>query len=314
MNQTTASAHPNIALVKYWGKQPGGRNIPVTPSISATLDSLTTTTTVEQSFSDLVVINGRDTHDEKIGSFLKFARSRYEIPPISIKSVSNFPSSSGLASSASGFAALAVSINQAFGLGLEFHELANLARMGSASAARSMLAGFVSLKPVGHSCAVEQIHPKDHWELKVVVAITDPGQKAVSSTAGMARSIATSTFHNAWQRATDRDYQECLEALASRDFSRLSRVAESNCCKMHGLMLSSDPPLIYWKPGTIAALDTLRKLQEEGIPTFFTIDAGPQVKAFCLSEAVDTVEKHLEETPGVSRTITCGLGDEPVVH
>ncbi|MCY3883708.1 MAG: diphosphomevalonate decarboxylase, partial [Gammaproteobacteria bacterium] len=137
---------------------------------------------------------------------------------------------------------------------------------------------------------------------------------AIPSTEGMKRSVDTSAFHTAWQRSTDQDFQECLEALEKRDFSRLSRVAESNCCKMHGLMLSSEPPLIYWKPGTVAALDTMRKLQEEKIPTFFTIDAGPQVKAFCLAEAMDTVEKHLRNTPGVKQTISCGLGDGPVVH
>lgn len=314
MNRATVSAHPNIALVKYWGKRSGGRNIPVTPSVSATLDTLSTTTTVEQSFSDLVVIDGVDTSNEKIRSWLKFLRSRFEIPPISISSDSNFPASSGLASSASGFAALATAIDQAFGLELKFQKLADLARMGSASAARSMLGGIVSMKPDGDACAIDQLHAKEHWDLRVVVAITDPGRKAVSSTEGMERSVAASSFHKAWQRSTEHDYQECLEALDNRDFSRLSKVAESNCCKMHGLMLSSDPPLVYWKPGTVAAMDTLRKLQENGIPTFFTIDAGPQVKAFCLSEAVDIVEDHLQKTLGVTRTITCGLGDGPIVH
>ncbi|MCY3886056.1 MAG: diphosphomevalonate decarboxylase, partial [Gammaproteobacteria bacterium] len=145
--------------------------------MSATLDTLTTTTTVEQSFNDLVVIDGKDTQDGKIKSWLRFARSRYEIPPVCIRSESNFPASSGLASSASGFAALAMSVNQAFGLGLEIHDLANLARIGSASAARSMLGGFVSLKPNGDFCVIDQLHPKEHWALRVVVAITDPGQK-----------------------------------------------------------------------------------------------------------------------------------------
>lgn len=314
MNQATVSAHPNIALVKYWGKQSRGRNIPVSPSVSVTLDTLTTTTTVEQSFNDLVVIDGQDVKNEKISSWLEFARKKYEIPPICIRSESNFPASSGLASSASGFSALAVSVNQACGLGLEDQEVADLARIGSASAARSMWSGFVSLKPAGESCTVEQVYPKEHWDLRVVVAITDPRQKGVPSTEGMERSVATSSFHEAWRQTTEGDYQECLKAVEERDFSRLSRVAERNCCKMHGLMLTSDPPLIYWKPGTLAALDSLRILQEAAVPTFFTIDAGPQVKAFCLPQAADTVEEHLRNTPGVTQTIRCGMGDGPVVH
>lgn len=314
MNQATVSAHPNIALVKYWGKQSGGRNIPVSPSVSVTLDTLTTTTTVEQSFNDLVVIDGQDVKNEKISTWLEFVREKYGIPPICIRSESNFPASSGLASSASGFAALAVAVNQACGLELESVEISELARIGSASAARSMLGGFVSLKPEDESCSVLQLHPKQHWDLKVVVAITDPRQKGVPSTEGMERSVETSTFHEAWRQTTEGDYQECLEALEARDFARLSRVAESNCCKMHGLMLTSVPPLIYWKPGTLSALDTLRKLQEAEVPTFFTIDAGPQVKAFCLPEAADAVEEHLQNTPGVTQTIRCGLGDGPIVH
>ena len=314
MNQATVSAHPNIALVKYWGKQSGGRNIPVSPSVSVTLDTLTTTTTVEQSFNDLVVIDGHDVKNEKIMSWLEFIRKKYGIPPICIRSESNFPASSGLASSASGFAALAVAVNQACGLELEDQEISELARIGSASAARSMWGGFVSLKPAGHSCTVKQVHPREYWDLRVVVAITDPREKGVPSTEGMERSVETSSFHETWRQTTEGDYQECLEALEARDFVRLSRVAESNCCKMHGLMLTSDPPLIYWKPGTLSALDTLRKLQEAEVPTFFTIDAGPQVKAFCLPEAADAVEEHLRSTPGVTQTIRCGLGDGPVVH
>lgn len=314
MSRATVSAHSNIALVKYWGKQSQERNIPASPSVSATLDTLTTTTTVEPSAEDFVAIDGQDIRDEKIFSWLRFARSRYAIGPVRIESGSNFPRSSGLASSASGFAALAVCVNEAFGLGLEDPELVELARMGSVSAARSMLGGFVSLRPKDETCYLEQLHTKEHWDLKVVVAITDPNQKSVPSTEGMQRSKRATAFHHAWQQSTALDFQECCEALKYRDFARLATVAESNCCKMHGLMLSSEPPLIYWKPGTIAALETLRKLQEADIPTFFTIDAGPQVKAFCLSEVADAVEDHLRSTPGVLQTIRCGLGDGPIVH
>ena len=314
MTEATVSAHPNIALVKYWGKNPNDPWLPITPSVSATLDTLTTTTTVREANEDRVTLEGVDVHDAKIANWIAQARTKYGLPSISIATESNFPASSGLASSASGFAALAVAANEAFGLDLDFSALCELARMGSVSAARSMLGGFVKLDPSSHEQMVEQLYSGDHWALRIVVAVIDPTQKRVSSTSGMERSTSTSSYYKSWITDTGNDYRECMAALADRDFPRLSKVAESNCCKMHALMLSSKPPLLYWKPGTMAAIETVGKLQEAGFDVFFTIDAGPQVKAFCVPEVADIVQEKLQDTPGVDHTINCGIGDGPSVH
>ena len=314
MTEATVSAHPNIALVKYWGKKLSDNNIPATPSVSATLDTLSTTTSVREDSRDSISLDGREVQDLKIVNWLARIRGKYPIPPVRIESNSNFPSSSGLASSASGFAALAVATNEAFDLDLDFGSLCELARLGSISAARSMCGGFVSLDPNSDGCIPVQVHPMDFWDLQVVVAIVDPRQKSVSSTAGMERSVSTSTYYEGWTSATESDYQESLLALKNRDFPRLANVAESSCCKLHALMLSSAPPLIYWKSGTLAAIDTIRRLQEANLGVFFTIDAGPQVKAFCLAKDAEVVEEHLNDTLGVGNTIRCGIGDGPSIH
>ena len=313
MTTATVSAHPNIALIKYWGKKTGDGNIPATPSVSATLDNLTTTTTVLTSDCDSVSIDGKSTKDGKILTWLKYARNKYQIPPIDISSQSNFPSRCGLASSASGFVAMSVAINHACNLKLDFQELAELTRRGSVSAARSMLGGFVSLDPSNQSCAPEQLHAATHWPMKVVVAVTDPRQKRVPSTEGMQHSVETSDYYPSWKTKTLDEFRTCQDALARRDFKTLSQVAESSCCRMHALMLSSKPPLIYWNSGTLAVIDCVRTLQQNELAVFFTIDAGPQVKVFCLPSIVDVVEEHIANTPGVAYTLRCGIGSGPTI-
>ncbi len=314
MTSATAHAHPNIALVKYWGKQSGELNIPKTPSVSATLEDLVTTTKVEASSADAIQLNGRRVEDQKILSWLGQVRSRFDIPPVRVESQSNFPASCGLASSSSGFAALTLALDSAFGLQLSKDCLSDLSRLGSASAARSTHGGFVSLVPEGERCVARQLHPGDHWDLRVVVAVTDPRQKDVPSTEGMARSSATSGFYESWCESTEADYRECLNAIKNRDFDQLAAIAEGSCCKLHALMLSSSPPLIYWNAGTMASIDTVRKLQRGGVSVFFTSDAGPQLKAFCTPDSLDTVEEYLKNTPGVAFTLTSSVGGRPTVE
>ena len=314
MRRASASAHPNIALVKYWGKSPDGINIPATPSLSVTVDGLATTASVSEASQDRVVLDGQPTSDVKIAQWLSRLRSSYPIPPVEIDSASDFPANCGLASSSSGFAALTVAINKAFQLGLDGSELSLLARLGSVSAARSMKGGFVSLHPRESDCLPRQVHDREYWGLRIVVAVTDVRSKSISSTEGMRRSEATSKFYDGWRTSTEQDYLHCREALQERDFKRLAEIAERSCCNLHALMLSSSPPLIYWNAGTMAAIGTIRKLQDSSVPVFFTSDAGPQIKAFCLEGSASTVEENLRSTPGVMRTMSCGIGGPPTVQ
>jgi diphosphomevalonate decarboxylase len=96
--------------------------------------------------------------------------------------------------------------------------------------------------------------------------------------------------------------------VAARDFSGLAALAESSCLKMHALMMSSRPAMLYWRPATLAGIEALRELQGSGVPVFFTIDAGPQLKAVCLPEAEGAVAQALSDVPGVVSITSVGLG------
>jgi len=310
---TTAIAHPNIALVKYWGKVPGADNIPASPSLSITLDTLRTHTRIETSNEDLVIINGKPVDDPKISKFLMRLRQVHTIPPLTIDTDNNFPTGAGLASSASGFAALITAINSHCQLGLSHEDCSTWARRGSGSAARSLCGGFSTLtEPLWHA---QTLLDPGMWPLHVVIAITDTSVKSVSSTAGMERSRLTSPFYDAWLASTRIAYERARTAVLARDFNGLATIAEASALNMHAVMLSSQPPLMYWNSGTMAAIQRITGLREQGLAVFFTIDAGPQIKAVCLPEASVTVERALRETPGILGVTTAGLGQAArVIH
>lgn len=303
---TTAQAHPNIALLKYWGKQTRPGNLPATPSLSITLDTLTTTTRVTDGREDSVALNGAVVKEAKIIQALADWRRDYDIPPLTISSQNNFPTAAGLASSASGFAALVTAINAHCALGLTSGKRATLARRASASAARSIHGGFVTLS--GPDWRGEPLMSAQAWPLKVVIAITSTVPKAVSSTDGMAITRRTSPYFDAWVASTESDYPGIREAVLQRDFNQLATLAEANCLRMHALMMSGDPALIYWNASTLRCIQALRSLRETGAKVLFTIDAGPQVKAICEEGDAAKVQDILSKQEGVQQTMVVGLG------
>lgn len=309
MVTTTATAHPNIALVKYWGKADAPGNIPATPSLSITLDGFRTRTSVTlrpDGGPDRIQINGEPKQDDKISVWLADLRSAFTIPPLTIDSDNNFPTASGLASSASGFAALICAINGACDLGLGAAAQSEWARRASASAARSVFEGFATLS--GPEWQAQALAPAAHWPLQVVVAITSTASKATSSSVGMQASKATSPYFEAWTKQTPLDYVAAQNAIKSKDFAALATIAEQSCLNMHALMLSTSPPLIYWQPATLACIHAVHELRADGVPVFFTIDAGPQLKAVCLPQAAAQVEDRLSAIAGVLQTHQLGLG------
>lgn len=316
--QATAQAQPNIALVKYWGKQDIGQNLPAVGSISITLDAPRTRTTV--SFSDRLLqdeflLNGKheasmlgrvstclDTLRALAGSSL---RARVE-------SENDFPTGAGLASSASGFAALVRAGAAALGLDLDTQQLADLARRGSGSAARSLLGGFVELSlpsPGSDSTPVSSLCTANDWPLAVAIAITSSAAKSVGSTEGMERSRLTSAYYPAWVESQEADLARARQAIAKKDFLALAQVSELSCLKMHGLAMASEPGMMYFNGATVECLHRVRAMRARGVPVFFTIDAGPQVKAVCLPDALEQVCLELAGIPGVQKIIPCGLGD-----
>ena len=311
--RASAVAQPNIALIKYWGKQNIAENLPATGSLSITLASLTTRMTVELDDalrSDHLRVNGEpaDRMLPRVSACLDHlvgpARAK-----ANIDSECNFPIAAGLASSASSFAALVVAASHAAGLEVDTLSLARAAGRVSGSAARSLYGGFVELKTSPQEIQVETIRTAEEWPMQVVVAITATGAKAISSGDAMNLSAETSPFYASWVEHQGRDLREARSAVAARDFSALAHVSEHNCLKMHSVMWGSRPPVVYWNNATLACMEAVRALQADGVPVFFTIDAGPQVKAVCLPEAADQVLKALQQTDGVIDTLRSSLGN-----
>lgn len=305
-----ARAQPNIALVKYWGKRDVERNLPATGSLSVTLDSLWTETSVElDERSDSLRINGEERPDllPRVSRCLDAVIGR-DRPKARVDSHSNFPVGAGLASSASGFAALVVAADAAAGLSRDALTLARLAGWASGSAARSLFEGIVALECAGDDIDVQSIAGAGDWPLAVVVAITGDAPKLLSSSEAMIRCAATSPFYPCWVERQQADLQAARRAVAERNFAALAVVAEHNCLKMHSVMWTSRPAIVYWNHATVACMETVRELQRANVPVFFTIDAGAQVKAVCPPDAVDAVRDALQNTAGVTRVTTSGLG------
>lgn len=303
----TALAHPNIALVKYWGKRAGGENIPATPSLSLTLDALATRTAVVPAPADSLRINGARVRDAKVAALLAKMRAAFGFGTVAIASRNDFPTAAGLASSASGFAALVTAIDAAFGLGLDAAERSVWARRGSASAARSVFGGFATLA-ADTDWAAAPLLGKNDWPLEVVVAVVSNAAKPVPSTLGMERARTTSPYFDGWTRSAPQDFAAARDAVRARDFTALAEVAERSCLKMHGLMLSGAPPLLYWNETTLAAIHAVCRLRAAGVPVFFTVDAGPQVKAVCAPGHGAAVARELTGLAGVRRVVCSGLG------
>lgn len=307
-----AVAQPNIALVKYWGKRDGERNLPATGSLSLTLDTLWTKMSVElraAAEADTLSVNGSDD-----GAMLgRVSRCLDRVlgpgrPRAAVASESNFPIGAGLASSSSAFAALVVATSKAAQLDRDTLSLARLAGASSGSAARSFYEGIVELSAGEREIDVRSIASAQDWPLCIVIAVTEAGPKSIGSTEAMLRSAATSPFYRSWVERQDSDLGSARKAVEERDFERLGEVSERNCLKMHSIMWTSRPPVVYWNKATLNALETVRELRRRGVPVFFTIDAGPQVKAVCLPAACESVNAALSATEGVRQVFVSGLG------
>jgi diphosphomevalonate decarboxylase len=312
--RATAVAHPNIALVKYWGKRPGTPNIPAAPSLSITLDGLTTRTTVtfDARFdADVVALNGKRVDDARVIACVDRLRKKASCDQRArIETTNDFPTAAGLASSASGFAALVTAVDGALALDLSAEQRSVEARIASASAARSIHGGFCALDGHGvdsDSWIATALDADPGW-LEVVIAICTTAAKRVSSSEGMRRSALTSPYYDRWRVETKLDFDLARNAVERRDFEKLALVSEASCLKMHAVMLTSLPALHYWNGATLACIAAVDELRARGVPVFFTIDAGPQVKAVCQRGVGEQVATALRALPGVVETRLVGLG------
>jgi diphosphomevalonate decarboxylase len=266
---------------------------------------------------DAIAINGRPAREAeavRVSAFLDLVRKEAGLDcPAEVRTENNFPTASGLASSASGFAALAAAAARAAGLEIPPWRLAQLARMGSGSAARSVFGGFVELaagvRPDGADCLPHELLPHDAWDIRLVIAVNGRAEKAVGSTEGMERTKNTSPYYLSWIETHAVDMDHARRAIHGKNFRRLGEVTESSCFKMHAAIMAAAPPIIYWNGTTVEAIRAVRELREKrGLEAYITIDAGPHVKVLCQARhsreiarslaGIEGVERVMEERPG----------------
>ncbi len=318
MPDATARAGANVALVKYWGKRDEERNLPAVGSISITLGDLVATARVRVGDTGAArflgggeVVSG--TAADRMAAYLDWLGPQLGTNErLTTEVEATFPVGAGLASSAAIHCAVAVAAASALGACVDRSRLSRLARVGSGSAARSIYGGWVEWhrgeRDDGEDSGATQLLGEDTWPLAMVVAIVHDGPKEVPSRDAMRHVARTSALYAAWIEAQPDDLAAMRTAIAARDLTAVGTIAEENCLRMHAITFAARPPVLYWAPATLAAMEAVRGLRTRGCEAYFTIDAGPQVKVLCSPQNVDTVAETMAAVPGVVRTLRSTLG------
>ena len=315
MKETTAIAHPNFALIKYWGKEDSNQNRPAMSSISLTVDSMHSKTTIfrnSQSNRHQLFINGDEELDlskilPPLTYLSQFSKSEDYLV---IESHNNFPTSSGLASSASGVSSLVTAYEAHYDLNLDANVRVEACLLGSGSAPRSLFGGFV-LMDHNNSYRCTQILEKHEWSLDVLICIVSKEPKKISSREGMEISKETSPIYQDWLDINDKHINLALKAIEERDISSLENVTEKNCKMMHEVMKTSVPSISYMTDVTHSCIKVIESLRSSGHQLFYTIDAGPQLKIICDPRSSKIIKDTIIDKTDVVDVIHAGLGDPP---
>ena len=310
-----ASCPSNIALIKYWGKYEG--QIPANPSISFTLSNCKTETKMifrsGEKFSVKTFLAGKEEtkFSEKIE---KYFRSIEKYLPwilqgsFVIETENTFPHSSGIASSASGFGAIAkclMEMDKAFS-GKDFFDVKKasfLARLGSGSACRSVYDGLVvwgEVNEVEGSSDLyavkypnEEIHPIFR-DFNDYVLLIHEGQKSVSSTVGHGLMNTNPYAERRFQEARE-NFVPMKEILKSGDLQAFMKLVEHEALTLHAMMMS-DPAFILMQTGTLQVINKVWEFRKEtNLPLFFTLDAGANVHLLFPSEKKAEITNFIEK-------------------
>lgn len=312
----TAVACANIAFIKYWGNRDQRLRLPVNSSISMNLDGLLARTQVTFDPSlccdDVMTLNGQVQAAalRRVSEFLNHVRKMAELQLYArVTSENNFPMGAGIASSAAAFAALAVAASNAIGLSLSEAQLSRLARLGSGSACRSVPGGFVEWqtgRTEADSYAIS-IAPPEYWKLVDCVTVLKSTHKLVGSTEGHALA-GTSPLQSARVADTPRRFEICRSAILHRDFAALAEIIEQDSNMMHAVMMTSQPPLIYWEAASLELMKSVISWRKTGLPAAYTLDAGPNVHILCEAWAVPQIEARLKEMSFVEQVLVAPPG------
>jgi len=328
--KSSAIAYSNIALIKYWGRSldhDPNLNIPSNDSVSMTKYGLTqgmhlqTHTTIDFSDAheeDIAILEGKVLIGRKMERILKVVDPLRKYANIDWKfkmmSKNDFPTQAGLASSASGFAALTIATVNALGVDFSREEISTYARLGSGSATRSIHGGFVHWrKGNSHETSfAEQICGPHEFSMNAVIAIIHEGKKDVTSDVGH-ESAHTSPFNKVRIERSQEQVKDIKKAILDDDFSKVGKIAEESSKYMHAVMMTSSPPLFYWHPDTMRLVKSIQEMRKGSLECYFTIDAGPNVHCLCRLEDVYELQKMLEEMECVNKTILVEPADDSYV-
>ena len=304
----TCFAPVNIALIKYWGKRDTKLNLPVTNSLSIALPNKGTTTTlrVNHLANDRYMLNGilLDSENEfskRLNIFcdhFRFAENWH----FDIDTHNNIPTAAGLASSASGFAALVLAFDQLFGWQLDKSSLSILARMGSGSACRSLWTGFVEWqkgeRDDGFDSFASPLKIRTSQflvKLRIGLLIFEKDKKIISSRQAMLNTVNTSPSYTNWSTQVESDLKEIKQAIDQQDFIALGEISERNALAMHATMLDSQPITDFCTNKTREYREKIWALRRKGVPVYFTQDAGPNIKLIFQESITPMIVEHFPE-------------------
>ncbi|MDF7824292.1 diphosphomevalonate decarboxylase [Pontiellaceae bacterium B12227] len=286
----SAFAASNIALSKYWGKRDAALNLPVNSSLSVSLGDLGTRTEIRLADADSVQLNG--TPVELTDGFAVRTLEFLKLFPMvgthfDVRTENTIPTAAGLASSASGFAALVMALDDLAGWGLDKKKLSMLARLGSGSASRSVYNGFVQWNAGTSADGLDSYAEplsSDWKDFRIGILELSKARKPVGSRDGMNRTVETSELYKSWPAQANRDIEIIRAAIEARDFPTLGKAAEHNALAMHATMMSAWPPLIYLQPESMVMIHKVQFARADGLEVYLTIDAGPNIKLLFLEE------------------------------
>ena len=317
MKETIAIAHPNFALVKYWGKKESKQNRPAMSSISITVDSMRSKTTIKKNIASKthrLFINGKEESDLSriLPSIEYLSNISKSNDYLLIQSDNNFPTSSGLASSASGVASFVTAFEAHYDIDLNLSDRIEACILGSGSAPRSLMGGFVFMDHNnGYKC--NQILKKSDWPLDILICIASINSKKISSRVGMEISRKTSPIYQQWLDINNQHINSALKSIREKNIVDLSKVTEENCELMHKVMESSIPSIQYRSALTHECITEIKNLRASGHRLFYTIDAGPQVKIICEPKSSEAIKERIMKETDISKIIHARIGESPRV-
>lgn len=325
MNRITVSSPSNIALIKYWGMRDEQLTLPNNVSLSMTLSqcvSLCTLAPLHSGTPDEILWRTREGTLVPANASLRFGieyhlgqlRQHFDHwQPLRIATSNSFPTGAGIASSASGFSALAMAFALQCDQDCDAARISELARLsGSGSATRSAFGGFVQWPGDARQLAgpAQPFAPAQHWPLCDLIAVVDARHKKVSSRQGHHLAASSPFYRTRLDLLPDR-LNTVRQAILNRDFTALANAVECEAVEMHMIAMTSQPPVFYWQPTTLALLERVRQLRGEGLQVCTTMDAGPNVHVICTAQHRSQVFAALRSLPGVVRWIFDQAGDGP---